>query len=139
MTVIPMPFNSLLWRGLAVDDDSYVNVYVSLLDEDGVTPPLHRHARNLHLADALSDREYVRKIDWFSHGFYALERRGDAVLISDLRLGVEPDYVFTFKIGEFKSAEAIAMRPERVVGHRDWSQLGWLWRRIFDPAATRRE
>lgn len=139
MTVIPMPFNSLLWRGLAVDSDSYVNVYVSLFDDDGVTPPLHRHERNLHLADALSDREYVHKIDWFSHGFYALERKGDSIVISDLRLGVEPGYVFTFKIGEFQSAEAVGVRPERVASRRDWSQLSWAWRRIFDPAVTRQE
>jgi inner membrane protein len=139
MTMIPMPFNSLVWRGLLVDGESYTNIYVSLLDEPGATVPLHRHPRNPDLADALSDREAVRKIAWFSHGFYALKREGDAVLISDLRLGVEPNYVFTFRIGQFNSDNAIPVRPTRAQNSPDWSQLGWLWRRMFDPAATRTE
>ncbi len=137
MTMIPLPFNSLAWRGLAVDGDRYVNVYVSLLD-DGA-PPLHEHRRNLALADVLPDRAPVDRIAWFSHGFHALERDGDAILLRDLRLGVEPNYVLTFRIAEFNSEDATMVPPTRVTYSPDWSQLEWLWRRIFDEGAARDE
>jgi inner membrane protein len=138
MTMIPLPFNSLAWRGLAVDGDRYVNVYVSLLD-DGAPAPLHEHPRNLALAEGLPDREPVDRIAWFSHGFHALAREGDDILLRDLRLGVEPNYVLTFKIAEFTSEDANMVPPTRVAYSPDWSQLGWLWRRIFDEGAARDE
>ncbi len=138
MTIIPLPFNSLVWRGLAVDGDRYVNVYISLLD-GGVPASLHEHPRNLALADGLPDREPVDRIAWFSHGFHALERRGDDILLRDLRLGVEPNYVLTFKIAAFNSDGVAMVRPERISYSPDWSQLGWLWRRIFNEGAERDE
>ncbi len=138
MTMIPLPFNSLAWRGLAVDGERYVNVYVSLLD-DGAPAPLHEHRRNLALADALPDRAPVDRIAWFSHGFHALQREGDAILVRDLRLGVEPNYVLTFRIAEFNSEDATMVPPTRIAYSPDWSQLGWLWRRIFDEGVVRDE
>lgn len=138
MTVIPLPFNSLVWRGLAVDGDRYVNVYVSLLDSD-MQAPLHEHRRNLMLADALPDQQPVDRIAWFSHGFHALERKGDDILLRDLRLGVEPNYVLTFKIAAFNSDSATMVQPVRLAYSPDWSQLDWLWRRLFDEGVVRNE
>ncbi|MEN8196104.1 MAG: metal-dependent hydrolase, partial [Pseudomonadota bacterium] len=91
------------------------------------------------LADGLPDREPVDRIAWFSHGFHALAREGDDILLRDLRLGVEPNYVLTFKIAEFNSASTAMVRPARISNSPDWSQIGWLWWRIFDPAAVRDE
>ncbi len=137
LVMIPMPFNSLLWRGLAVDGDRYANVYVSLFDEGPAA--LHEHPRNLALAAALPDRRPVERIAWFSHGFYAFERRGGSILLRDLRVGVEPDYVLTFEVARYRSETAAMVPPERPPVRRDFSQLGWLWQRIFDETAIRDE
>ncbi len=139
LTMIPMPFNSLLWRGLAVDEESYINVYVSVLDDGDVRATLHEHPRNLELADVLTDHGPVERVAWFSHGFYALEREGDDILLSDLRMGVEPNYVFTYRIATLNSETAEMQRPVRLARRNDWSQLSWLWGRIFNPAALRNE
>jgi inner membrane protein len=138
MTMIPLPFNSLVWRGLAVDGDRYVNVYVSLLDGGEPAPP-HEHRRNLALADALPNRRPVERLAWFSHGFYGLEREGDDILLRDLRLGVEPNYVLTFKVAAYKGGEIAMVEPARLAYIPDWSQLDWLWRRIFDEGVVRDE
>jgi inner membrane protein len=139
LTMIPMPFNSLLWRGLAVDNERYVNVYVSLLDDEGMMAPLHEHPRNLELADMLVDGRPLERIAWFSRGFYAMSRRGDEILVSDLRMGIEPNYAFTFHIATVNSEVASPVPPTRAGGERDWSQVGWLWRRIFDEKSVRDE
>ena len=138
LTMIPMPFNSLLWRGLAVDGERYVNVYVSLLDGDAPAP-LHPHPRNLDLAEALPDQWPVERVAWFSHSFYSMNRDGDDILVTDLRMGVDPNFVFTFRVAAFNGDTAEMLPPVRASRGNDWSQLGWLWRRIFDETALRDE
>ena len=138
LTMVPMPFNSLLWRGLAVDGDRYANVYVSVLD--GERPaPVHLHERNMALAEALPERESLDKIVWFSRGFYKMQEAGGAILARDLRMGVEPDYFFSFQVARRNSEDLAATPPIRHRTKRDWSGLGWIWRRIFDETAVRDE
>jgi len=138
VTLTPMPFNSLLWRGLAIAGDEYANVYVSLLDGAAVAP-VYRHPRDIALAAHLPDRTALDKIAWFSHGFYTVFEEGGAVYARDLRLGVEPSYFLTFEIARRNSATLSAVTPLQRAERRNWEDLGWLWQRIFDPAAVRAE
>ena len=138
LTLTPMPFNSLLWRGLAIDGDSYANIYVSLLD--GETPaPVHRHQRNIALAAQLPDRTSLDKIAGFSRGFYTMFEADGAVFARDLRMGLEPEYFLTFEIARRNSETLSAVAPVQRPGRRDWSALGWIWQRVFDEAAVRQE
>lgn len=137
-TLTPMPFNSLLWRGLAIDGENYANVYVSLLD--GAAPaPVHRHERDVALEAQLPDRASLDKVAWFSRGFYTVFEADGAVFARDLRMGMEPEYFFTFEIARRNSDALTAVEPVQRPGVRDWSALGWMWRRIFDETAVREE
>jgi inner membrane protein len=138
LTLTPMPFNSLLWRGLVIDGESYANVYVSLLDGKA-TAPVHRHPRDIALAAELPDRTALDKIDRFSHGFYTMFEEGGTVYARDLRMGVEPEYFFTFELGRRNSEVLTAVTPVQKRGRRNWEALEWMWQRIFDPAAMRDE
>ena len=84
--VTPAPFNSLLWRVVAVAGDGYHEGYYSLLDK---LPQMHfdRFERGNALAAELQRDEGVQRIRAFSKGFYALRQDGARVLISDLRMG----------------------------------------------------
>ncbi|EKE76096.1 metal-dependent hydrolase [Oceanibaculum indicum] len=138
LTMIPMPFNSLLWRGLAIDGDRYVNVYRSIFDEQAAAP-LHVHPRGMALEADLPDRTPVEKVAAFSRGYYALSAKGHDVLLTDLRMGVEPNYVFTFKIAERNSPVTGMVPAKQLERVNDASQLSWLWRRILDESAVRTE
>ncbi|MDH3231330.1 MAG: metal-dependent hydrolase [Alphaproteobacteria bacterium] len=138
LTLTPMPFNSLLWRGLAIDGERYANVYVSLLDGEAPAP-VHRHQRDIALEAQLPDRISLDKIAWFSRGFYTVFEADGAVFARDLRMGVEPDYFFTFEIARRSSDVLTAVAPVQRPGRRDWSGLGWMWQRIFDETAVRDE
>jgi inner membrane protein len=133
-----MPFNSLLWRGLVVDGDRYINIYVSLMDGDGPAV-LHEQRRNLVLEAVLPDRAPVEQIARFSHGFYAMAEADGAILTRDLRMGLEPVYPFTFVIARRRSEAAGMPTPVQVPSSIDWSQLDWIQRRIFDETAIRDE
>ena len=138
LTLIPMPFTTLLWRGLAIDGDRYVNVYRSVFDSE-IAAPLHVHPRGMALEAELPDPAPVEKVAAFSRGYYALSARGHDVLLTDLRMGVEPNYVFTFKIAERNSPVTGMVPAKQLERVNDAAQLSWLWRRIFDESARRTE
>lgn len=137
VTVMPMPFNPLLWRGLAVDGARYYNVYVSLLD--GGPAPLHEHPRDTALIEALGDNAALAKIAWFSRGFFTAREADGVIYAADLRVGVEPGYVLNFAIARRNSAQIVATPPVRYSGPRDWNGLTWVWRRTFDETLRRDE
>ena len=68
----------------------------------------------------------------FSKGFFKLEQIGPRVLLSDLRMGQEPGYVFTFAVAQRRSPP-VALVPAQQIGTRlDFERgLPWLWRRAL--------
>lgn len=136
--VTPMPFTTVLWRGLAIDGDRYANVYRSLLDEK-VEAHINFHPRNLELLEKLPDGAPVEAVALFSKGYYALSNGGDDFLVNDLRMGATPNYVFTFKIAEIKNAVVNMVRPEKLDRTVEDGAIQWLWDRIFDESLRRVE
>ena len=137
VTVMPMPFNPLLWRGLAVDGARYFNVYVSLLDDGPAA--LHEHPRDDKLIAALAGNESLGKIEWFSRGFFTAREEDGVIYATDLRVGNEPNYVLNFEIARRNSEAIVATPPVRLRAKRDLSGLDWIWRRTVDETLTREE
>ena len=166
--VTPTPFNSLLWRVVVMDDGGYHEGYYSLLDESPQVR-LTRHASDTRLLEPVRDDWAVRRLAWFSKGFYrvseapagariadgsastmgqllglvetasAVEAVPDAdgvpVVMTDLRMGQTPWFVFSFVIGEREGARVIAVPSRQVPSERPPATvLPWLWARIWDEA-----
>ena len=126
------PFTSMFWRIIAVDDTHYHNAYYSVWDDASTPPVFTSHPRGLHLLTGLEDDWATRRLQWFSKGIFRVQERGSSVIVSDLRMGFEPDYVFTFKVGErTEDRSAPVPTPERMTPKRDMSGLGWVWQRIW--------
>jgi inner membrane protein len=129
----PAPFNSLLWRAVVTDQTGYYEAYYSVLDEDAQI--LFRHYdSNDELLNGIEDYWPVRRLQWFSKGFYSVSLREADIVISDLRMGVEPDYVFRFKVGTLSNPHARPALPQQLPVIRDWSILRPIWQRIWDPS-----
>jgi inner membrane protein len=129
--VTPTAFNTLLWRVVAVAGDQFHEGFRSLLD---ATPGMtfDRFERGSALAAEVQGMDGAQRIAAFSKGFYKLEQRGTRVLISDLRMGQEPAYVFTFAVAERHSAPVPLAKPEQVSARLDIERgLPWLWRRAL--------
>ena len=131
LLVTPTAFNSLLWRVVAVEGDHFHEGFYSLLDD---TPRVAFDAfeRGATLAAELQDADGVRRIAAFSGGFYklSLDDRGQ-VLVTDLRMGQEPSYVFSFAVAERHSPPIALATPRRVGARIDLERgLPWLWRRL---------
>ena len=130
--ITPAPFNTLLWRAVVMRDGGYYEAYYSLFDGD-TTVRFTRYASDQALLDGIKDYWPVRRLRWFSKGFYAVNRQGENIVISDLRMGVEPHYVFRFVVGRISNPHTVPLAPpQRVSSTRDLTQLRLIWRRIWN-------
>jgi inner membrane protein len=139
----PTPFNSLLWRVVAVGQGQIHEGFVSLLDAPG---PMRfdRFDQGLPLAAALQGHDGLARLRRFSDGFWALRPQPDGrLLLIDLRMGQEPHFVFRFAIARRDAtggrwepiAPAVAAGSRAPVG----PALSWLWRRMGgEPVAPPR-
>lgn len=129
---IAAPFNSVVWKVIALEEDRYHNLYLSLLDNEDQPPEIYTHPRHPELIGCLQNSEAYRKLDWFSRGYLRAEQVDDKVVVSDLRMGLTPGYVFRFAIGKLEDGQAVAMAPERDLSTRrvDSEDFRWLQNRL---------
>jgi inner membrane protein len=132
VVTMPTPFNSLLWRVVAVDQEAYRIGYYSLLQQDKPIQ-FERFPRNLGVLAGLEDHEPVRKVKWFTKGFYAAEKRNGDILMIDLRAGLEPDYEYFFKVGELQDRQVRPVLSQRLPVQRSLARLPWLWDSLTEP------
>ena len=129
----PAPFNSLLWRAVVMADNGYYEAWYSLLDaSNDIRFNYYPSERNL--LDGIEDYWPLQRLQWFSRGIYSVARIQDDIVISDLRMGVEPNYVFRFKIGEISNPHARPVIPEKLAPVWDFSRLPLFWVRIWDQS-----
>ncbi len=129
LLALPSPFNTVLWRILAMAEHGYYEGWYSLLDDrPRVVFELHPSASAL-LA-GLEDHWPVKRLKWFTKGFYKVGREGDDILISDLRMGLEGSYVFRFKVGEIGNPHPRPTASELRSSPRDYRQIETLWERL---------
>jgi inner membrane protein len=130
----PTAFNTLLWRVVAVDAKGYFEGYYSLLDESRKIRMTH-HPANHHLLEGLEDHWPVKRLRWFTHGFYAVRQIGDGLVMEDLRMGMEPDYTFRFQVAAAGNPHPVPEASRRVKSPRNTRVLSWIWQRIWDETA----
>jgi len=136
LLVTPTPLNSVLWRVVAMSGDSYHEGFYSLLD---ATPTVHfdRFARGTALAGAIANDEGAQRIASFSHGFYKVdEDEAGRVRITDLRMGQEPTYFFSFAVAQWRAGSLMPLdAPLQVGGRPDVRRaLSWQWQRALGRA-----
>jgi len=116
----------------------YHEGFVSLLDAPTAAAQRIRFdafERGNALAAELAGHDGVRRIQAFSAGLWAMgeeagPRRG-RVHITDLRMGQEPTYAFSFVVAE-RHSPPVPVMPAEAVGRRpDIDRaLPWLWQRL---------
>ncbi len=92
--ITPTPFNTLLWRIVVQTEQGYLEGFDSLLLGDD-RPDFTAYRFDRDLLDAAGGIRAVARLRWFSRDFVKAGIDGDRLLITDLRMGQEPVYVFT--------------------------------------------
>jgi len=131
---VPMPFNTLLWRVVAMTPDGFVEGERSLVADRGPMR-LRHHAFDpdaRHALAAVADAPAVRRLRWFNHGFMKPQLRDGRLVLSDLRMGAEPDYTFNFAVAMRDGEGWRGIPPEQVRWPWDARRrLAGLWDRIW--------
>ncbi len=129
--VTPTAFNTVLWRIVAMDAaGDYHEGYRSLLDE-GPRIAFRRFDGGSALAPELLDIDGVRRIVAFTGGFYKLDEEAGRLRVTDLRMGYEPYYSFSFVVAERRSALRMLPKSLHESERGDVrAMLSWTWRRL---------
>ncbi len=129
------PLNTLLWRIVAVQPEGdYLEGYYSLVDgERKMTFSFHESHQEL--LEPLSGQWPVERLSWFTKGFYKVALEGDEVVMTDLRMGAEPDYVFSFVVGHV-SLQAQTMNVRQLEANRDFGFIKKAWQRLWSASES---
>lgn len=132
MFSVPMPFNTLLWRVVVMTPGGYLEGYRSLaVDQKPMTFttwPSHTPALR-----ELQATPTVTRLLWFTSGFMGAKEINGRLVLSDLRMGAEPDYTFQYAVAQrMPGGGWQAVPPEKVGGFRNArEQLGKAWGRLW--------
>lgn len=129
----PAPFNTILWRSIAVTDSGYVEGFYSLFDEAKLIK-YNKYQSNPSLLKTINNTWEVQRLKWFSKGFYKVKNNNGKIIISDLRMGVEPLYFFSFVVGKEMNGKIIPAEIEQVEAETFGmgESLSILWKRIWN-------
>lgn len=129
---VPMPLTTLLWREVAMTPDGYVEGFWSIPADRGLMHfTAHRSdVAALHAADGVPA---VRRLAWFTHGFLKAQVVDGVLVLSDLRMGNEPDYFFRFQMARqapdgwqsipVRQPDAFAPRDVGAMWHAVWTRI----------------
>jgi inner membrane protein len=136
---VPMPFTTLRWRVVAMTPDGYLEGTRAPLAGD--EPMAFRmHPSDIDALRAAQHVPAVQRLAWFNHGFMKAQVVDGTLVLSDLRMGSEPDYAFRFVVARREDGQWRAVTPYKPrLGLGDGLVL--LWKRWHgeDPEALRRE
>jgi len=125
-------FNTVLWRIVVMDPsgERYLEGFYSLLDRER---RIHftSHARDAALFDATQSLWAVARIEWFTHGFFSMREQDGIATITDLRMGQQPDYPFSYAVARADASGWAEVTPAEAGSRGDVGEgLAWLWRRL---------
>lgn len=103
LRAVPLPINTLVWRVIArTPDGRHIEAVSSLLDhrppEWVYLPPQSDSSR------ALKGSPLYERLRWFTDDWLRHDVVGDALVVSDLRMGIAGQYTFRFKMAQCDAA-----------------------------------
>lgn len=137
LRAVPMPFNTLLWRVIAkTPEGDYYEGVSGLFDED--PPEWQRQSLNLDAGRVLEGTTLHERLRWFTGDWLRYDVVGDALVVSDLRMGIPGSYTFRFRMagcdgqGRWTPQTPTAWPGAGVDSLRDGEALELIFRRIVD-------
>ncbi|WP_058833919.1 metal-dependent hydrolase [Luteimonas abyssi] len=128
---VPMPLNTLLWRVVAMTPDGYLIGDRSVVADRGPMR-FQQHRSDVPALSAASDLPAVQRLQWFNRGFMRAQVVDGELVLSDLRMGLEPDYSFNFVVGREDGTGWQAVSPRQLPMARPRSEeLSQMWTRIW--------
>ena len=137
----PSPLNTLLWRVVAIDAPAVDGTLRrlagrqfegldSLVADDGPIEFTEIPSDGDTLA-AAADVPAVARLAWFADGFVGGRVEGDELIVTDLRMGQHPDYVFQHVVATRGNPHWHPIDARRVPNTMRADRLVGMWDRIW--------
>jgi inner membrane protein len=133
---VPMPFNTVLWRVVVMTPEGYLEGERSLVADRG-SMVFRAHDSDVEALAAVRGLPAVERLDWFNRGFMRAAVLDDQLVLSDLRMGVDPNYTFNFAVAQQSPDGWQEIVPEQIRWERRevGGLLAAMWRRIWERPA----
>lgn len=135
--VTPALLNTLLWRVVVMRPDGYEEGFYSLLDKERRIQ-FDAFPSSAKLRQDLAANPDVQRLASFTHGFFKIQEQSGKAVLTDLRMGQEPGYAFSFALAEQPAGATgtdnswQTITPVTVGGRSDTGKLlRWLWPRML--------
>ena len=136
MFITPAPFNTLLWRVVALTEGGYWEGVDSLVADDGPMQFTFHPSESAALTDAAKNVPAVSRLRWFADGFVSASIQNDILVISDLRMGHFPNYVFRHAVAQRGNPHWHAIPAQRLPMNSRSGLLSATWNRIWSDTQT---
>ena len=125
MFTTPTPFNTLMWRIVVMGPDSYEEGYYHFLRSGSMSFTRTDRGQNLfaqakHIPD-------VQQLEWFADGFNRADVIADKLVITDLRMGFEGNYVFQHLVAEIQADRWRAIQSSRLPSSLGSDDIAIFW------------
>ena len=129
---VPAPFNTLLWRVVVLTEGGYLEGFDSLLIDEG---PIQFQAfdSGRQALDEAAGIPAVRRLRWFSHGFLRAGVEDQQLVMTDLRMGQEPRYVFRFVVARRNRDQWEPTTPVQLPTLITRDDVARVWQRLTAP------
>ncbi len=133
---VPTPFNTLLWRIVVMTPTGYLEGERSLIADRGPIRFRAYPSDRSALAEVALQPD-VARLRWFASGFIKADvistaLRGETLVLTDLRMGSEPDYFFRYAVARGIDGHWQPLAPTRVASAlNSGATLAAVWRRIW--------
>ena len=111
LLVMPTPFNSVYWRVLSYQGDSYYEAFTYVGD---IKPLQWQQYDNNRAFIKDSQPEFLARLEWFTQGWLRFDKVNGQLKITDLRLGLAHFHPFSFVIAEWKNEQWKTIEPQQV-------------------------
>jgi inner membrane protein len=128
--VTPTPLNTFLWRVVARTEGGHYEGFDSVVADDGDIEFTFYPSDDAALARA-GDVPAVKRLSWFAGGFVSAETNGDTLILSDLRMGQHPNYVFRHAVAQRGNPHWHPIGPKRLPSTLRTRDLASVWQRIW--------
>lgn len=127
----PTPFNSVLWRVVVLQKENYLEGYYSLLHPKQ-TINFNSVAINRALLKHSKTIPAVKRLDWFAQGFNKYSIVDDNLVMSDLRMGFEGNYVFNHAVAERGNPHWYEIKSKRMPSQLGIEDLSFIWKKLIE-------
>jgi len=133
--ITPTPLNTLLWRVVARTEGGHFEGVDSLVANDGQIEFTFHPSEDTALAQA-ADVPAAARLRWFANGFVSASMDNETLVLSDLRMGQHPNYVFRHAVARRGNPHWHEIEPQRLRATVRTRDLASIWQRIWSDKSA---